>query len=968
MRVPWLPLIVTAASTFGQSYPAPAPVFTNLFGGASGTDAATGLAVDGNGNVAVLGTTNSPDFPVTNAAQPTVPQPPLISASAAGVTYPAIGAVDVLAFAASTDGSVVYAASDSGLYRSTDGGATWTQQTPGIAGANSIAVDGGSVDTLYAAIPPNNAETTPGIYKSCDGGNTWTAVTSLFFMQYGFSGTLATPSQISGTIYAIANGFYRSTNSGASWTEIGPHNYNVFAFALAPSDPTVVYTVASDGFLYRSSDGGNTWTAPGGAFAAYPNVNALLYVSALAVNPQNENTVWALTLTGSLSKSTDGGATFTTVLQDSTDQNTLYLSISPSGSNIVESSRGGGMASFDGGASWQSVLSGAYLYAVLAANQAILGGTYVGTQGFLTKWSADGGSMLFSTFLSSSGGVIASDSAGDTFVASTTLTKFDSSGNHVFSQSLAGLTAAAIAVDSSGNVYLASRNENFSTNDCTLPPAQNGLVPAVMKFDPQGKLVYSEALPQLCPGTVNGLAVDAGGGLYLAGSTGSGRLPTTSTAIEAAAPAVLPGAPLFATATFGFLALLAPQGQMAYLSYIGGGGESGVAASGVALDLGGNVYVTGGSINFSLPFAPTADFRTCSPAEDAGLFAFAVKINLSSSIPAWFTDIGGGCGQPTAGTQVAIDKGGNVWVGGTTASGMFPTLAPLELQGDHTGFLSEFSPDGQQLLFSSYAPGDFALGPGQTLYLAGAAAPATPKLSGAGSLGVVATDALVEKLNLSATRAAVIDAIPTPLGADMNPQYLGIAPGEMISISGRGLGPETTVGAQLDASGNVATALSGTRVLFDGVPAPLISVQASSVVCMTPFEVSGQTTTSVQIERNGVAMPGVIAGVKPVTLNPNVLVIVNADGTLNSMSNPAIIGQPVILYATGFGGTTPSVPDGSLYQLPLPVPLYAVSSSRPRSPMPVPLRARWRAFGRSTSSLRRPVLLMQRPSNSSVPT
>src|SRR5580700_5940496 len=59
----------------GQSYPAPAPVFSNLFGGVSGTAAATGLAVDGQGNVAVLGTTNSPDFPVTNAYQPRVSQP-----------------------------------------------------------------------------------------------------------------------------------------------------------------------------------------------------------------------------------------------------------------------------------------------------------------------------------------------------------------------------------------------------------------------------------------------------------------------------------------------------------------------------------------------------------------------------------------------------------------------------------------------------------------------------------------------------------------------------------------------------------------------------------------------------------------------------------------------------------------------------------------------------------------------------
>jgi uncharacterized protein (TIGR03437 family) len=913
------------ASAFSQSYPAPAPVFSKLFGGVSGADTATGLAVDANGNVAVLGTTNSPDFPVTNVSQPRVTQPPLVAVSASGVTYPAIAAVDVTALAASADGSVIYAASDSGIYRSADGGATWTQQKPGIAGANSIAVDGGSVNTLYANVAPNLPEP-GGLYKSTDGGSTWNAITSLFFMRYGFSGTLRTPSRISGTIYATANGFYRSRDSGVTWVGIGPHNYNVFSFALAPSDPSVVYTVASDGILYRSSDGGDTWTAPGGSFTAYPNANALLYTYALAVDAKNENTVWAVTATGNLSKSTDGGATFATVLQAPSNQPVLYLSISASDSIMIVSGRGGGMASFDGGASWHIVFSGIYLYAVLATPQAILGGTFVGQQGFLTKWSTDGSKMLFSTFLDPTGGngsgVIASDSAGNTWVLSTTLTKFDSSGNQVFSPSLAPFGASAIVVDSSGNVYLAGADSN---SPCAGSP--DALTPAIMKLDPQGNLVSSTRVPQLCTVNVRGLAVDASGAIYLVGNTMSTSLPTTPTAIQPTAPAAPPSsspAPL-PNAGYGVLAILSPQGQITYLSYIGGGQS---ATYGVTVDAGSNVYVTGISLDFSVPLAPTSNLRavpSCSDGVNTS-FAFVVKLMPSSRTPSWFTEIGGGCGSQSQGSQVAIDTAGNVWVGGLTNAGLFPTVAPVEVQGYHTNFVSELTPDGRTLLFSSYAPGYFALGPGQTLYLAGPADPNPPKLGFGSPRGAVAADALIEKFDTSATQPAVIDDI-SPIGPPVDStQYLTIAPGEIIQIKGRNLGPPAAIGAQLDTRGRVATALGGTRILFDGIPAPLISVKDSSVVCMTPFEVSGENTSSVQIERNGIGMPGVIVGVTAVALLPGVLSIANEDGTLNSQSNPARSGQPVILYVTGFGDTLPSLPDGSVYQSPLPVALYPINS------------------------------------------
>src|SRR5438309_8981481 len=68
---------------FGQPYPVPAQVFSNVFGGSSGWDIATGAAVDPDGNVVVVGTTNSPDFPVTHAYQTRMAQPPLIAISGA---------------------------------------------------------------------------------------------------------------------------------------------------------------------------------------------------------------------------------------------------------------------------------------------------------------------------------------------------------------------------------------------------------------------------------------------------------------------------------------------------------------------------------------------------------------------------------------------------------------------------------------------------------------------------------------------------------------------------------------------------------------------------------------------------------------------------------------------------------------------------------------------------------------------
>jgi len=154
MKASWAGVLFSIAPLLGQSYPAATTAFSNIFGGKSGTDAATALAVDP--------TATSPSW--APLVLP-IPGHPRLSADGAQSAAPRdfskrldpsnLGPPSTSSHGLHIDGSVVYAASNSGLFRSADGGATWTQQLPGIAGANTLAVDGADPNTVYTAIANN---------------------------------------------------------------------------------------------------------------------------------------------------------------------------------------------------------------------------------------------------------------------------------------------------------------------------------------------------------------------------------------------------------------------------------------------------------------------------------------------------------------------------------------------------------------------------------------------------------------------------------------------------------------------------------------------------------------------------------------------------------------------------------------------------------------------------------------------
>jgi uncharacterized protein (TIGR03437 family) len=146
-----------------------------------------------------------------------------------------------------------------------------------------------------------------------------------------------------------------------------------------------------------------------------------------------------------------------------------------------------------------------------------------------------------------------------------------------------------------------------------------------------------------------------------------------------------------------------------------------------------------------------------------------------------------------------------------------------------------------------------------------------------------------------------------------------IAPGELITILGSGLGgaPELL---QLDAGGKVETSLSGTQLMINGTAAPLIYAATGQLNAIVPYEVGNTGVANLEVISNGV--PGGAWGVPLAASAPAIFTlpesgvgpgaIVNPDGTVNGPANPAPRGGIVEIYASGGGQTTPLSTTGSL--------------------------------------------------------
>ncbi len=274
-----------------------------------------------------------------------------------------------------------------GLYRSADGGDTWTLLGDGEFAGRTISrvlVSPADPQLLYAAIGRAGgfpelaaAKNHPdalgpiGVFRSFDAGATWEHLTNGLPAEAATD--LAMDPTDSATLFAgigrifgsADNGIYRSTDGGTSWSKLSSGlptgTLGRISLAIAPSDPLRVYALitnpsdpvgggASTRGGYRSDDGGDTWTlrSPGSMQATYG-----WYLSVVSVSPSSADTV----LMGGLDlrRSTSGGTTWTTVTPPHVDIHALAWDAS---GRLLCGNDGGVHRSTNNGTSWSALNEG----------------------------------------------------------------------------------------------------------------------------------------------------------------------------------------------------------------------------------------------------------------------------------------------------------------------------------------------------------------------------------------------------------------------------------------------------------------------------------------------------------------------------------------------------------------------------------------------------------------------------------
>jgi len=270
-----------------------------------------------------------------------------------------------------------------GIYKSTDAGETWTHV--GLEDServSKILVDPRSSDTVYACVPGKlwSDSADRGLYKTSDGGKSWQLILKGGNLSTGCASVAMQPgspdvllaslwdfrrkgwtfrSGGDGPKAASGSALYRSSDGGRTWTELNVEAnkglpakpYGRIALAYAPSEPQTVYAFieSTDSGLFISHDGGASWER--GDKSTWM-VWRPFYFANLIVDPKNPRRVFKTD--GALIMSEDGGHSFTTVGGFNGAHGDVHdVFVDPANSQHVFNGDDGGLwISYDGGNKW----------------------------------------------------------------------------------------------------------------------------------------------------------------------------------------------------------------------------------------------------------------------------------------------------------------------------------------------------------------------------------------------------------------------------------------------------------------------------------------------------------------------------------------------------------------------------------------------------------------------------------------